>query len=193
MMAADQGLWWKLWASALDDPDLDNLDIADFGRFCKLGAFVKRHGQAGVVAIRGPARALCTTFQVVDFDAFHVALQRLPSIKVRRDNGLVAGETVLTVAFDNWWKYQGDLSTPRVRRHRQVKRSRGEEKRREENPPLNPPEIDRHFRNGGGIPTRAGDLARAEAERIGRRIFGPAAEASASDRSAPPPRPGYAL
>jgi hypothetical protein len=46
--------------------------------------------------------------------------------------------------------------------------------------------------NGGGIPARAGDIARAEAERIGRRIFGPAADASASEPSAPPPLPGYA-
>jgi hypothetical protein len=129
---ADQGLWFKLWCSADDDPDLDNLDIADFGRWCKLGLQVKAHGTDGTLVLRAPARSLCAKFQVPDFDALVDAILRFPHVQVRRDAGPVSGETVATVTFRNWAKYQGDFSTGRVRRFRQMKRSRGEEKRGEE-------------------------------------------------------------
>lgn len=130
---ADQGLWFKLWCSADDDPDLDNLDVADFGRFCKAGLLVKSQGTVGTITLRPPSRTLCAKFQVPDFDALHAALLRLPHVSVRRENDAVTSETTVTVTFHNWAKYQGDFSTPRVRSFRQRKRSRGEEKRRDEN------------------------------------------------------------
>lgn len=130
---ADQGLWFKLWCSADDDPDLDNLDIADFGRWCKLGTFVKRHGTAGSLEIRPPARALCARLQVPHYDALMVTLTRFPHVTVRRANSDVPGETTAVVSFDNWSRYQGDYSTPRTQRwRRSQERARGEEKRREE-------------------------------------------------------------
>lgn len=152
---SDQGLWFKLWCSCLDDPDLSNLDITDFGRWAKLGAFVKRHGQAGEVVIRSPAKVCCALFQVPDFDALELGFMRLPNVLVRRETGTVAGETILIVSFRNWRKYQGDLSTQRVKKFREMKRSRGEEKRREEmrGEESNPPSVLRTgvpLQNGNG-------------------------------------------
>jgi uncharacterized phage protein (TIGR02220 family) len=73
-------------------------------------------------------------FQVLDFDALESALRRLPHLDVRRDNSTVSGVTLLSVTFRNWHKYQGDFSSTRVAKFREMKRSkrRGEEKRREE-------------------------------------------------------------
>jgi hypothetical protein len=205
---ADLGQWWKLWVSALDDPDLDNLDISDFGRWAKFGAFVKAQGTSGQVILRPPARKLCAMFQVANFEQVLEALLRLPKIIVTsgsvqwphghgkppvckgvfirgynsnndgvapwvslletrvfkgkspvcegesmrgydsggggvvtpRTAGLetsvfsVSPETMLYVSFCNWPKYQGDFSTPRVRKMREMKLSkrRGEERREEE-------------------------------------------------------------
>ena len=145
---ADLGIWWKLWISALDDPDLDNLDIADFGRWAKFGAFVKAQGTDGGIVLSAPSRQLCAMFQLPDFDAVIATLQRFPHADMRRDKSNVSGETTVKFQFHNWPKYQGDLSTPRVRRFREMKRSkrRREEKREDENkkrstPSLSPPTI----------------------------------------------------
>ena len=143
---ADQGIWFKLHCSALDDPDLDNLDIGDFGRWAKLGTFAKRHGTAGTLRLAPPARALCAALQVSDFDALMKIIERFPHVTVRRDNSSVSLVTSASVTFDNWSKYQGDFSSPRVARFREMKRSkrRGEEKRirREEKPPpTSPPAV----------------------------------------------------
>ena len=124
---ADQGIWWKLWASALDDPNLDNLPISDFGRYCKLGALVKRHGTAGSLAVSPPSRTLCAMFQVPDYETLLVTFRALPHVTI----STVSLETIAVVSFENWAKYQGDLSTHRVKRFREVKRYRREEKRGE--------------------------------------------------------------
>lgn len=144
---ADLGTWWKLWVSSLDDPDLDNLDIADFGRWAKFGAFVKSQGTSGGIVLTPPCRQLCSMFQVPDFEHLISTLERFPHASMRREISSVSGETVAAFQFDNWAKYQGDFSTHRVRQFREVKRSkrRGEEKRTEEKreeentPPISPP------------------------------------------------------
>jgi hypothetical protein len=141
---ADQGIWFKLHCSALDDPDLDNLEIGNFGRWAKLGAFIKRHGTAGTIHLAPPARALCAALQVPDFEALMKVIERFPHVTVRRDDSSVSLVTSVSVTFDNWLKYQGDFSSPRVSKFRQMKRSkrRGEEKktRREKEPlPVTPP------------------------------------------------------
>jgi hypothetical protein len=146
---ADQGIWFKLHCSALDDPDLDNLDMADFGRWAKLGAYVKRQGSGGRLLITPPARALCAMLQVAGWMALLECLRRLPKVHVEESakcNG--QGETGLIVTFENWLKYQGDFSSPRVAKFREMKRSkrrgeveetrsRGEKKP----PPPSPPVI----------------------------------------------------
>lgn len=130
---SDQGIWYKLWCSALDDPDLDNLPIADFGRWAKFGAFVKKHGTGGVIELSAPARALCAVLQVENFAALCAALARLPNISLA-----VTGVTGATVTFRNWQYFQGDNSIERVRKFRErvtanvTDKKRREEKRREE-------------------------------------------------------------
>lgn len=145
---ADLGLWFKLWCSADSDPNLDNLDISDFGRWCKLGAYVKSQGTDGSVRISSPSRALCAKFQVATFDDLIRAITRFPHVTMRRDISSVSTETNASVSFvitfDNWLKYQGDYSTNRVHKYRDKIRKmkrfkrRGEEKRGEEKKNISP-------------------------------------------------------
>ena len=107
-----------MWCSADDDPDLDNLSIEDYGRYCKLGAQTKEHGTDGVLVIRPPARTVLAKLQLPDFDSFIAFARRLPNVHIdaRSDNG--SGVTDVTVTFANWSKFQGDYSGDRVRAHR---------------------------------------------------------------------------
>jgi len=124
---ADQGRWFKLWVSALADPSLDNLSIAQFGRWCKLGTYTKAHGQDGTVTLVSPAKILVSMLQCDDFQHMIACIEEMPNLTVSLGTNTV-------VSFRNWAKYQGDFSTARVRKFRQMKRSkrRGEEKRGEE-------------------------------------------------------------
>ena len=128
---SDQGIWFKLWCSSVDDPSLDNLPIEDFGRWAKLGAYVKRHGTAGKLILEAPARALAGAFQVGSFETLCAAISRLPHVDITT----VTCETVASVTFHNWERFQGDNSTHRVRkfRHHVTSANGGEEKRIEEN------------------------------------------------------------
>ena len=141
---ADQGRWFKLWCASLTDPHLSNLDIGDFGRWCKLGAFVKEHGENGEIILNYPARTFCFIMQISVFHELNDVLVRLPNVFV---SNTVSPETNEIVTFfikiKNWHKYQGDLSTSRVKKYRaklplhetanETPKKRGEEKRREEN------------------------------------------------------------
>jgi len=128
---ADQGIWFKLWVSALDDGDLDNLDIADFGRWAKLSAYIKRHGTNGVITLTTPSRTLCAMLQVKDFNSLIEVIKRINLCDLEAQKSTVTGVTIATVTFRNWQKYQGDNSISRVRRFRQrvTVKKRGEEKR----------------------------------------------------------------
>jgi len=139
-LMADNGRWFKLWCSCVGDPDLDNLSIADFGRWAKLGAIIKEHGSEGKLTVSPPARSLCATLQLETFDALVQCVSAFPHVTMRRENTSVSPETSLFVSFvieyDNWAKYQGDFSTYRVRQFREknanMKRSkrRGEENKK---------------------------------------------------------------
>src|SRR3972149_5898186 len=141
---ADQGRWFKLWCASLTDPHLSNLDISDFGRWCKLGAYIKEHGEQGEITLNPPSRTFCFMMQISAFHELHDVLLRLPNITVSNtvssnDNSIVS----LFIKITHWHKYQGDLSTNRVKKHRAKKsfhetanetpKKRGEEKRGEEN------------------------------------------------------------
>lgn len=130
---ADNGVWFKLWCAADDDTDLDNLDISDYGRWCKFGTYTKRHGDAGVVRIVAPARTLCTKLQVANFDELEGAIRRFPHVKVCQKSVTNAFVTLIC-EWSNWYKYQVDNSTDRVRRHRKrvTIKKRRDEKRRDE-------------------------------------------------------------
>lgn len=135
---ADLGQWWKLWVNALDDPDLDNLDIADFGRWAKLGTFVKAHGTSGSLRLEAPCRTLCSKLQVTDWPTLLTTIERLPGVElstelstpfhetvtvkkqaIKAKKRVVSSETIVMFHFRNWSKYQGDFSTSRVRKHRE--------------------------------------------------------------------------
>ena len=130
---SDQGIWFKLHRSALDDPDLDNLPIADFGRWAKLGTFIKVHGEGGIIHLKSPSRTLCAKLQVGTFEDLLEHVSCMPGVMLeRREKRDATGVTSATVTYKNWNKYQGDFSRDRMAKLRLVRRSRGEEKRREE-------------------------------------------------------------
>jgi uncharacterized phage protein (TIGR02220 family) len=132
---ADNGRWFKLWCSCASDPSLDNLPIADFGRWAKLGAIIKEQGTDGVLIISEPARLLCAALQVASFSELISCIQTFPNVTV---TSVTNANVTSKIEYYNWWKYQGDFSGDRVKRHRAKMREsvtakkRGEEKRREE-------------------------------------------------------------
>ncbi|MEN6537940.1 MAG: hypothetical protein ABFD60_07920 [Bryobacteraceae bacterium] len=132
----DNGRWFKLWCSCVGDPGLDTLSIADFGRWAKLGAIIKEHGTDGKLVVYSPARSVCAALQLDSFDALVTCVSMFPNVQMRRENSTVSPETFPTVSFTieycNWSKYQGDFSTPRVRRFREKTMEMKRSKRRRE-------------------------------------------------------------
>lgn len=143
---ADNGVWFKLWCAADDDADLDNLDVCDYGRWCKFGTYTKRHGTAGIVKVVAPARTLCSKFQVANFDELEAAIMRFPHVTLIEKTVTNAFVTVIC-KWENWHKYQVDNSTERTRKYRdrvttkkRREEMRGDEKRKEEvKAPATPP------------------------------------------------------
>ena len=149
---ADGGSWFKLWCSALDDEALDNLSVENFGRWAKLGAYVKKHGTAGSIDIAPPARTLCAMLQVNDFTGLVAVVALLPNVEIIAKNSDVTGVTIATVTFRNWLQYQGDNSADRVRRWRArvTPEKRREEKRTDQSRTTPPSPL-----AGGERPARA--------------------------------------
>jgi len=142
---SDQGKWFKLWVSAITDPDLTNLSLEDFARWCILGAYLKAHGKNGNIRLTSPAKALCSLFQVPDFSGVLRCISRFPNceiVKIGEDEKVdfdtVSSETIVSVTWGNWYKYQGDLSTERVKRYRSkcngLRREEKEEEKRNKKP-----------------------------------------------------------
>lgn len=109
---ADQGRWWKLWCSALSDPDLENLSLEDWARYCRFGAYVKEHGNNGVVMLSEPGTAVRNLFRLSSLTDVINTIRKFP-------NFTVTGETIAIVTVSNWQKYQGDNSADRTRAWRQ--------------------------------------------------------------------------
>ncbi len=135
---ADQGRWFKLWCSALQDPDLLNLSLEDFARWCILGCLIKVHGSDGNLRVQPPATLLQQAFRVATFEDVIACIARFPHVQIRRDGGSDDDVTMpVTVTFDNWRKYQVDSSAERMRAKRArdqrgvTIKKRREEKRRE--------------------------------------------------------------
>jgi len=142
---AEQGRWFKLWCSALTDPNLSELNIDDFGRWCKLGAYIKEHGENGEIVLIYPARNFCFLMQIPLFHDIQTTLHQLPNITVSITVSDETKEPVsCSIKMKNWFKYQGDYSTNRVKRFRKkllfqngqnvTAKKRREETRREDNP-----------------------------------------------------------
>lgn len=132
---ADLGRWFKLWCCSVTDPHLDNLDIADFGRWAKLGAIIKEQGNGGELTITPPARSICSALQLNTIDDVISCIKKLPNVNVSNET---SGCVSYKITFRNWLKYQENLSTDRVRLFRAKKaknetpKKRREEKRGEE-------------------------------------------------------------
>ena len=127
---ADQGRWFKLWITANTDPDLENLSLENFGRWCRFGAFLKAHGTRGTIKISPPGKALCNLFRVQTFDEVLVILRLFPNTEIRYGKDTVTVE----VTWRNWLKYQEDTTAASRNKKARALRSkkRGEEKRGEE-------------------------------------------------------------
>mgnify|MGYP001583286783 FL=1 len=126
---AEQGRWFKLWTTAPDDPDLGNLSLEDFARWCLLGVYLKVHGSDGRVVLTPPAAALVRTLRLPDFTAALDFVRGLPNCTVT----LVTNSPVTcTIQWSNWAKYQGDYSGDRVRRFRENKQHLVTPKKRRE-------------------------------------------------------------
>jgi hypothetical protein len=131
---ADQGKWFKLWCGARRDEKLAALSKEDFANWCLLGTYLKEHGNDGMVCLVKPAVALTRHMELGSYDELLEVLKRMPSCVVEeKHNEHVSPLRFITVSWSNWFKYQGDLSTPRVRQLRdKMKRSkrRGEENKK---------------------------------------------------------------
>ncbi len=123
---ADQGKWFKLWNSSIEDADLENLELQDWARWAKLGAYIKAHGTEGKVTFPPPYRKLLNMFRVPTIEAAIDIIHMFPNVTLGEREVTVSSGTnanvSLEVTFTNWWKYQGDFSSDRVRKFRDKKR-----------------------------------------------------------------------
>ena len=132
---ADSGRWFKLWCASVHDPDLSNLDIADFGRWAKLGAYIKEHGTDGSVTLTEPSNIITAMLQLPTLKDVILCFRKMKNITVSPETN---GGVSFSIKYENWYKYQGDFSSYRVQKFRAKKRQnetlkkRGEEKRGEE-------------------------------------------------------------
>lgn len=137
---ADQGLWWKLWTSALDDPDLGNLENGTWAQWAKLALYIKRHGTGGRIELAPPARVLCSLLQVPNYQSLCEIIATLPNVTIQvsdtqeGENEALHHVTNAIVTYENWQHYQRDNSIERVRKFRErvTHKKREEEMRREE-------------------------------------------------------------
>jgi hypothetical protein len=133
---SDQGVWFKLWGSAYDDPDLSIIPIADFGRWAKLGVYTKRHGVDGVLALTAPENGirhpLESAFQVETFDAVIARIRVFPTCIIHHVSSATNPTVSFRIEWRNWRRYQGDFSTDRVHKHRAKKRANETPKKRRE-------------------------------------------------------------
>ncbi len=124
---SDQGKWAKLWVSILSDPELENLELHQWARWVRILIFIKGHGTNGKVVFKAPFRALQNVLRVQSFDELKAIVSSLPNYTIMS----ALHETVETPLHDkddgsekfmlvcrNWTKYQGDISTDRVKKYR---------------------------------------------------------------------------
>lgn len=137
---ADQGKWFKLWCSSLDDQDLENLSIHEWFGWARFGAYVKKHGKAGKIRLREPANAVVNLMRVESFKDVINMIKKFPNYVVeetKKDSQTVTVQDRYTISVKckNWNKYQGDFSGDRVKKHRKdvtANVTAQEERRREE-------------------------------------------------------------
>ena len=132
---ADNGRWFKLWCCSISDPSLDNLSIENFGRWAKLGAYIKEHGTDGELILTEPSRKVVSMMQLSTFQDVILCVQNFPNVTV---SPVTNTSVSYLIKYENWYKYQGDYSYNRVKKFRakseenETIKKRREEKRREE-------------------------------------------------------------
>jgi hypothetical protein len=122
---SDQGKWAKIWISTLANPDLENLELHNWARWVRLILFMKAHGTNGKLSFSPPFRALQNVMRVATFEELIALITNLPNFKVLQPLPNAShtplqedsGKYMLTCR--NWFKFQGDMSTERVKKFRQ--------------------------------------------------------------------------
>src|SRR5262245_51233004 len=122
---ADQLRWFKVWTTILLDPGMAAMDLADIGRWARLGALATAVGERGILDFTQDGNALLATLKVGDLEAAKCALLRLPGVHFEEGKNRYGG---ITVTFKNWRKYQLD-STVAFRMKTLRAKRRGEERR----------------------------------------------------------------
>src|ERR1700719_4888547 len=138
---ADQGKWFKLWESALDDADLENMNIHQWYCWARFGVYLKKHGNGGKVILRSPATALINIMRLKTFEEVINMIGSFPNYTIKREEIVTPDVTDANVTYfvicKYWNKYQGDFSGDRVKKHRQrvtANVTAQEEKRRDVTP-----------------------------------------------------------
>lgn len=122
---SDQGKWAKIWVSVLANPDLENLELHEWARWVRLIVFMKAHGTNGKLSFKPPFRALQNVLRVETFKDLKEVIINLPNFKWLEPLHNAShtplhddiGKHMLTCR--NWFKFQGDMSTERVKKFRQ--------------------------------------------------------------------------
>lgn len=107
--------WAKVWHTLLTDPCYQGLSLEQQARYINLLIFMSAHGKKGALRIDSPARQLIFTLQCFNFDHLKEVIKELPNLKIKESKS--NGDFIVT--FENWYKYQIDDSTERVRKFRE--------------------------------------------------------------------------
>lgn len=77
---ADQKRWFKVWTSILLDPGMNSLELADVGRWVRLGALAAAVGDRGQLSFPAAGDGLVATLKVGDLIEAKRVLARLPNL-----------------------------------------------------------------------------------------------------------------
>jgi hypothetical protein len=77
---ADQGKWFKLWCSSLEDQALENMELDEWARWARFGTYIKRHGHAGEIEVNAPCRALQNLFRLNSYYEVLSSILKMPNI-----------------------------------------------------------------------------------------------------------------
>jgi uncharacterized phage protein (TIGR02220 family) len=133
LTVADQKRWFKVWTSILDNPDFQEMDLQDIGRWVLLGASTALNGDEGRLKVPGSGKHLIHLLRVSTLEEAFAAINRLGNLTIEEGTN---GTPTAIVTWRNWNKYQVDSTYVQRQKMSRSKRRR-EEKRKEEkkNPP----------------------------------------------------------
>src|SRR5215475_11810965 len=102
---ADQLRWFKVWTTILLDPGMASMELADLGRWVRLGALATAVGDVGSVEFTADADGLLATLKVDTLEDAKRALCRMPGVHFEEGKNRYGG---ITVTFKKWRFYQID-------------------------------------------------------------------------------------